>query len=210
MADYKILVPPSRPHRRSWIAVGVAVVVVAVAVGAFVVGRSAHGPGVSVTAGGGPTTSVPVAPLTVASSVPASGATQVPSDQVVTVTMSGPVLSGVDSPVFSPPVSGTWRQAGTRSLVFDATAPFLPTSTETLTVPAGSAGPRSAHGGELAAPVTITFGVAQASTERLQQLLAQLDYLPLTFTATGATPPNGGASSQAGAFAWRWTTLPPI
>ena len=209
MADYKILVPPSRPHRRAWIAVGVAVVVVAVVVVAFVVGRSAHGPGTAATAGKGSTTSVPVTPLTVASSVPTSGATQVPSDQVVTVTMSGPVSSGVNSPVFSPPVSGTWRQSGAKSLVFDATAPFLPTSTETLTIPAGSAGPRSVHGGELAAPVTITFGVAQASTERLQQLLAQLGYLPLTFTATGATPPNGAATSQAGAFAWRWTTLPP-
>lgn len=210
MADYKILVPPSRPHRRAWIAVGVAVVVVAVVVVAFVVGRSAHGPGTAATAGKGSTTSVPVTPLTVASSVPTSGATQVPSDQVVTVTMSGPVSSGVNSPVFSPPVSGTWRQSGAKSLVFDATAPFLPTSTETLTIPAGSAGPRSVHGGELAAPVTITFGVAQASTERLQQLLAQLGYLPLTFTATGATPPNGAATSQAGVFAWRWTTLPPI
>ena len=46
----------------------------------------------------------------------------------------------------------------------------------------------------LAAPVTVTFTVAQASTERLQQLLAQLGYLPVTFTPTGATAPNTAAA----------------
>ena len=63
-----------------------------------------------------------------------------------------------------------------------AAAPFIPTTTETLVIPAGSAGPRGAGGQVLAAPATITFTVAQASTERLQQLLAQLGYLPVTFT----------------------------
>ncbi len=61
----------------------------------------------------------------------------------------------------------------------------------------------------LAAPVTVSFGVAQASTERLQQLLAQLGYLPLAFTATGTPAPNAAATAQPGTFAWRWTTLPP-
>jgi peptidoglycan hydrolase-like protein with peptidoglycan-binding domain len=90
-----------------------------------------------------------------------------------------------------------------------ATAPFIPTASETLTIPAGAAGPRGTHGAVLAAPVTVTFSVAQASTERLQQLLAQLGYLPLTFTPTGSLPLNGAATAQPGTFAWRWTTLPP-
>ena len=34
-------------------------------------------------------------------------------------------------------------------------------------------------------PVTVTFTIAQARTERLQQLLAQLNYLPLAFTPQG-------------------------
>ena len=208
MADYKILVPPPRPHRRAWIVTGVAVVVVAVAGAAFVIGRHTNGAG-TVSTGGSTTTSTPVVPFTVASTVPAQGATQVPSDQVVTVTMSGPVGSATGVPTFSPPVTGTWRKSGSRSLVFDATVPFIPTTTETLTIPAGASGPHGLHGGALAAPVTVTFGVAQASTERLQQVLAQLGYLPLTFTATGTTPPNQAATAQPGTFAWRWTTLPP-
>jgi peptidoglycan hydrolase-like protein with peptidoglycan-binding domain len=210
MADYQILVPPSRRHRRALIAVGVAIVVIAVAVGAFVVGRHTNATGPAAKTGGAaatPTTAV--APLTVTSTTPASGATQVPSNQVVTVNLSAPVAVGTGSPTFSPPVSGTWQKAGPASLVFRATAPFIPTSTETLTIPDGIAGPRSTHGAVLVAPATVTFTVAQSSTERLQQLLALLDYLPLSFTATGSVPANGAATAQPGAFAWRWTTLPP-
>ena len=143
------------------------------------------------------------------STIPAQGATQVPSDQAVTVNLSAPVSRVTGTPTFSPPVAGSWRKAGPRTLVFDATAPFIPTATETLTIPAGSAGPSSIRGAVLAAPVSVTFAVAQASTERLQQLLAQLGYLPLTFTATGTPTPNGAASAQPGTFAWRWTSLPP-
>ncbi len=211
MADYKILVPPPRRHRRRWIAGGLALVVLAVAVGAFLVGRHSHSTGASASAGSGSssTTTAPAAPLTVTSTIPAQGATQVPSDQAVTVNLSAPVSRVIGTPTFSPPVAGSWRQAGPRTLVFDATAPFIPTTTETLTIPAGSAGPSSIRGAALAAPVSVTFAVAQASTERLQQLLAQLGYLPLTFTATGTPTPNGAASTQPGTFAWRWTSLPP-
>jgi peptidoglycan hydrolase-like protein with peptidoglycan-binding domain len=211
MADYKILVPPPRRHRRRWIAGGLALVVLAVAVGAFLVGRHSHSTGASASAGSGSssTTTAPAAPLTVTSTIPAQGATQVPSDQAVTVNLSAPVSRVIGTPTFSPPVAGSWRQAGPRTLVFDATAPFIPTTTETLTIPAGSAGPSGTRGAVLAAPVSVTFAVAQASTERLQQLLAQLGYLPLTFTATGTPTPNGAASAQPGTFAWRWTSLPP-
>jgi peptidoglycan hydrolase-like protein with peptidoglycan-binding domain len=210
MPDYQILVPPPKRHRRAWIIAGVAVVVLMVAVGAFVAGRHTPAPGPTAASGGGPTaTTAPVAPFTVASTSPTQGATQVPSDQVVTVTLSGPVSGAVGTPTFSPPVSGTWRRAGRSSLVFEATAPFIPTTTETLTIPAGSAGPRGLHGAVLAAPVTMSFAVAQASTERLQQLLAELGYLPLAFTATGTPAPNESATAQPGTFAWRWTTLPP-
>jgi peptidoglycan hydrolase-like protein with peptidoglycan-binding domain len=211
MADYKILVPPPRRHRRAWIATGIVVAVVAVAAGAFVLGRHTTTPGPSARAGAGgsATTSTAATPFTVASTTPVEGATQVPANQVVTVTLSGPVTSVTGDPTFSPPVSGTWQKAGPDSLVFEATSPFIPTATETLTIPAGPTGPHGAHGAVLAAPDTVTFSVAQASTERLQQLLAQLGYLPLSFTPTATTPAADAASAQTGTFAWRWTTLPP-
>ncbi len=93
-------------------------------------------------------------------------------------------------PTFDPPVSGAWKKVGPKTLSFVATAPFIPTTTETLTIPAGAAGPHSTDGAVLSAPDTITFTVAQGSTERLQQLLAQLDYLPLSFTPTGPGAPR--------------------
>ena len=106
-------------------------------------------------------------------------------------------------------MSGVWTKVGSKSLVFKATAPFLPTSTETLAIPAGSAGPHSTSGAVLSKPVIVAFSVAQASTERLQQLLAQLDYLPLSFTPSGPLQsPTEETTAQGGTFAWRWPTAP--
>ena len=61
----------------------------------------------------------------------------------------------------------------------------------------------------LAAPATVTFTVAQASTERLQQLLAQLGYLPVTFTPKAPlSSPSLATTAQAGTFSWRWPGTP--
>ncbi len=212
MAEYRILVPPPRRHRTAWILVVVAIAVVVVAAGAYVAGRHSHGaaPGSHAQAGGAGVAAAPAPKtLTVVSTVPAAGAVNVPSDQVVTVNLSSRVGS-TGMPTFDPPVSGSWTKAGPTSLAFVATGPFLPTATETLVIPAGSSGPRGADGQVLAAPDTVSFTVAQASTERLQQLLAQLGYLPLTFTPTGHPgPPTEVTMAQAGSFAWRWPDLPP-
>jgi len=186
------------------------VVVVAVAAGAFVAGRHIHNDRHSVKSGGpGPSGSPQPTALTVLSTTPSTGATGVPSDQVVTVRLNLPVTDTSGMPTFNPPVSGTWTRTGTKTLSFKAAAPFIPTSTETLVIPGGTSGPRSTDGKVLAAPVTLSFTVAQASTERLQQLLAQLNYLPLTFTPT--TPvrsPSEAITAQPGAFAWRGTSPP--
>jgi lipoprotein-anchoring transpeptidase ErfK/SrfK len=207
--EYQILIPPHRRHRALWISATV-VVVAAAAVGAYLVGthRQQSSPHASTTR-----TSTPTGvarPLTVVSTVPATGATDVPSDQPVSVTLSAAVAGATGLPTFNPPIPGTWRRGGTDALTFTAAAPFIPTTTETLTVRGGSSGLRSASGAVLAGPVVVTFTVAQASTERLQQLLAQLDYMPLSFTPSGTPPsPAGAATAQPGAFAWRWPGLPP-
>jgi peptidoglycan hydrolase-like protein with peptidoglycan-binding domain len=210
MAEYTILKPPPRRHRALWVSLGVIVVVVAVGVGAFVAGRHATTTGHASPPSTGSHTTVTVPKvLTVASTTPATGAVNVPSDQSVTVTLSSPIRSGWGQPTFNPPVSGTWHEVNRTTLGFTATAPFIPTSTETVTIPSGTGGPRSEAGAVLSSPVTVTFTVAQATTERLQQLLAQLGYLPLTFTPAGPlTSPAEAYSSQNGAFAWRWPNLP--
>jgi peptidoglycan hydrolase-like protein with peptidoglycan-binding domain len=212
MPEYQILVPPPRRRRTPWVVAVVVVIVVAVGVGAFVIGRHSHqsGSGSASPTHGGGSGGRGAKALAVVSTVPKTGATNVPSDQVVSVHLSLPVTGPSAMPSFDPPVPGTWKKVGSKTLSFAATAPFIPTSTETLRIPGGASGPRSTTGGLLAAPVTVTFTVAQASTERLQQLLAQLNYLPLSFTPTGtASSPNRVLTAQSGTFAWRWPNQPP-
>jgi len=210
MPEYQILVPPPRSHRTAWI-VAIVVVVAAVAVGAYAIGRHGGTTGQSAQGhtGGAVTATTRPKPLTVVSTVPATGATNVPSDQLVTVRLSAPVTSAAGMPGFNPPVKGSWTRVGPTSLSFVAAAPFIPTTTESLVIPAGAAGPRGANGQVLAAPATVTFTVAQASTERLQQLLALLGYLPVTFTPKAPlSSPRLATTAQAGTFDWRWPGTP--
>ncbi len=207
MPDYRILVPPPKRHRPVRNASVAVVLAALVAAGAYIAYTHIHNHH-HATATGGSHTTAPKA-FVVASTTPASGATNVPSDQVVKVTLSLPVAGVSGMPTFNPPVSGTWSKVGSKSFSFSATAPFIPTTTETLAFPAGDAGPHSTDGQVLGAPVTVSFTVAQASTERLQELLGQLNYLPLSFTPAG--PPKSPAeatTAQAGTFAWRWPDSP--
>jgi peptidoglycan hydrolase-like protein with peptidoglycan-binding domain len=209
MPDYRILVPPPRRHRRALIVSILIAAAIAVAIGAFVLGRRSQAPGSTSGANGGATAATRPRALSVVATVPATGATDVPSDQVVTVRFSSRVAGPVVMPPFDPPVSGSWTRAGPSSFSFVATAPFIPTTTESLVIPAGASGPHSLVGGMLAAPSSLTFTVAQASTERLQQLLGQLGYLPLTFTpASTLSSPTQATTAQAGTFAWRWPGTP--
>jgi peptidoglycan hydrolase-like protein with peptidoglycan-binding domain len=206
MVEYQILKPPAGRGRR------IATAVVALAVAAVGAGYGAYALGSSHRQSRRTTSATPPAgskALTLVSATPAAGSTDVPSDQPVSLRFSAPIVAGVGLPTWNPAVSGSWVRSGPATLTFAATAPFVPTSTETLTVPAGAAGPRTGSGAVLAAPDVVTFTVAQASTERLQELLAELDYLPLSFAATGASPaPAQTLLPQTGTFAWRWSTLP--
>ena len=91
------------------------------------------------------------------------------------------------------------------TFAFVATAPLVPSAAETVTVPAGAAGVTSASGKKLTAGGTFGFTVAHGTTLRLQQLLAQLGYLPVTFTPAGPlAAPQEAAQPQEGSFTWRW------
>jgi len=210
MPDYKILVPPPKRHRTALIVSMVVVLLVAAAAVAFAAGRHTGDAGRSTPGGGGgPSGTVAVRPLTVVSTVPATGATEVPSDQTVTVRLSSRVAPASGMPTLSPPVSGTWVATGPTTLAFRAAAPFIPTTTETLLVPSGPSGVRGTDGAVLAAPVSVTFAVTQASTERLQQMLGQLNYLPLSFAPSApVTSPKEQFTAQGGTFAWRWPNPP--
>jgi peptidoglycan hydrolase-like protein with peptidoglycan-binding domain len=164
----------------------------------------------------------PPPPLHVLAITPARAAHGVNGAAPVTVVFSAPLAASSPTPRFSPAVKGTWSPAKAQpqangskakayAMVFTPAPGFRPHSTVTLNIPAGPAGVRSAAGGVLSSPVTERFHIGSYSTMRLQQLLAQLGYLPLTWTPAGANPAATDSNAQlsaayqppAGTFTWQ-------
>jgi len=106
----------------------------------------------------------------------------------VTVDFSTPSTPRARCRTISPAIPGSWSALSPSELQFVSDGPLVPSSQETITVPGGDAGVLSAQGQHLASNVTIPFTVAAGSFLRLQQLLAQLGYLPVSFTP--ATQPS--------------------
>jgi hypothetical protein len=125
-------------------------------------------------------------PLRVLSISPGNSADPVTAVHPVRVVFSARLAPNSPMPTFSPPVAGRWQTAGGSSAVFTPAAPFQPNTEVTLQIPAGPSGLRSATGALLAGPVTTVFQAGGESTLRLEQLLAQLGYLPMTWTPQGA------------------------
>ncbi len=182
------------------------VVVVVAGVGAAVAARSTGG-----QVAAAPTTAVPAhtvvstRPLAIVSVSPVDGATSVASDATLTVQFSEPLATHTPMPSLNPPVAGSWQLLTPTTVAFVAAAPLIPTSTETLTVPAGTGGVESAGGVTLGQGASVRFTVAAGTTLRLQQLLAQLGYLPVGFAPAGVvTAPQELAQPQEGTFTWRF------
>ncbi len=148
--------------------------------------------------------------LSVVASQPAPDAANVSSDTGVSVRFTVPLAPDSPVPSLSPPVPGSWVQTSAHVLAFDATAPLPPGATVSVSVPGGPDGIEGSDGQRLANSLVTHFTVAPMTTLRLQQLLATLDYLPLTFSPAdpASVSPNEAATAQVGSFAWRWTTMP--
>jgi peptidoglycan hydrolase-like protein with peptidoglycan-binding domain len=178
----------------------VALAALGVGIAAFAAGS---GPASSASASGGPAAAPK--PLTVVSVSPANGTSDVPSDATLSVQFSTPLALHTPTPTLSPPVAGTWELVTPTTLAFVASAPLVPSTTETISVPAGSGGVAAASGNHLTLASSTQFTVGAGSTLRLQQLLAQLGYLPLSFTpAAPLSAPQEAANPQEGTFDWRW------
>lgn len=207
--------PPRRRYRGLVVA---AVVVALAAAGGGYALASRGSPSSGGTAGtnggragsGGTTGTTRATPFALASSTPANGATGVASDSTVSLTFTSPVSLGKVTPTLSPTVAGTWHQTGPATIAFEPSAPLTPGSTVAVTVPDGPGGLEGASGGQLTQATSVGFTVATGSTTRLQELLATLNYLPLSFVPSGPAPaPNEMAMPQPGALNWRWAGLPP-
>ncbi|HYB16929.1 MAG TPA: L,D-transpeptidase family protein [Streptosporangiaceae bacterium] len=159
----------------------------------------------------------PAVPLQVLSVTPAAGAHGVNGAAPIRVQFSAPLAASTPMPQLSPQIAGSWQIEGDTA-VFTPVAGYVQNTLVTLNIPGGPSGVISVDGatagsgGLLAAGVTVRFTTGPFSTLRLQQLFAQLGYLPLTWTQTSRpaiSPGNANAELSAayappkGKFRWQ-------
>jgi peptidoglycan hydrolase-like protein with peptidoglycan-binding domain len=148
----------------------------------------------------------PAAALQITSVTPGSNSRNVDGTSPIQVSFSAPLAQSTPLPRLSPSVAGSWKVDGT-SATFTPSTGVPESTTVTITVPGGSSGMRSAAGakagagGYLASGFTRNFSTGPYSTLRLEQLLAQLGYLPLTWAPAGtAIQPADTAGQLAAAY----------
>jgi peptidoglycan hydrolase-like protein with peptidoglycan-binding domain len=160
----------------------------------------------------------PAIPLQVLSVTPAAGAKGVNGADPIRVQFSAPLAANTPMPTLSPHISGSWQVEGDTA-VFTPAVGYYQNSKVTLKIPGGPNGMLSVDGasvgsgGLLASTVTQSFTTGSFSTLRLQELLSQLGYLPLTWTQKPKTavisPSNANAElaaayqAPAGTFTWK-------
>jgi hypothetical protein len=158
----------------------------------------------------------PAAALQVLSVTPAAGAKGVNGAAPIRLQFSAPLAANTPMPTLSPHIAGSWQVEGDTA-VFTPAIGYFQNSKVTLKIPGGAngmisvAGASAGSGGLLAANVTESFTTGSFSTLRLQQLLSQLGYLPLSWTAESTaviSPSNANAELSAayqppaGTFSW--------
>jgi peptidoglycan hydrolase-like protein with peptidoglycan-binding domain len=212
---------PSRPGRKGrrgavLIASGAAVVLLA---GVAIVALAApgdHADRVPAAQAAAVRPAAPAVPLQVLSVTPAAGAKGVNGAAPIRLQFSAPLASNTPMPTLSPHIAGSWQVDGDTA-VFTPAVGYFQHSKVTLKIPGGAngmisvAGASAGSGGLLAANVTQSFTTGSFSILRLQQLLSQLGYLPLTWTPESTTvvsPSNANAELSAayqppaGTFGW--------
>lgn len=144
----------------------------------------------------------------------------------ISLTLSKPIASvfGSAMPTLKPAIKGallpkgTWTKTTPYSVVYTPTSPdFWPSEKFTLSLPS-PIDLTSSGGGHLSSPTSSVAMVGSPpSITRLQQLLAQLNYLPLSWAPESGNPtPSLVAQSQlalsapTGTFSWRWNMPSPL
>ena len=140
------------------------------------------------------------APLRLVSISPATGGQAVNGAGDITVTYNEPLPATAPLPTLSPAIAGSWQRAGD-AVVFSR----RPAIRQARTSRSRWRGPKTRT------PSASSFKTGDYSTLRLQEILTELGYLPLTWTPVpGATVPGESAAAQlsaayappAGTFQW--------
>jgi peptidoglycan hydrolase-like protein with peptidoglycan-binding domain len=152
------------------------------------------------TASPAPLVLVSVSPVSLS---PVGGVQDVDGAGSIVVTYNEPPPASAPLPKLSPAIAGTWQRAGNTEIFWPAEG-YASGTNVTVTV-TGLANTRT--GSE-----SSSFKTAPYSMLRLQEILAQLGYLPLSWIpATGDEVPGGNAAAQlaaaytppAGTFRWQ-------
>ena len=159
----------------------------------------------------------PAPALQVVSITPAANAKGVNGASTIQVRFSARLAASSPMPTLSPQIAGSWTARGD-SAVFTPAVGYWQDTHVTVKIPGGlpgmisAAGASAGTGGTLASSVSQSFNTGPFSTLRLQELLAQLGYLPFTWKSTSDTvisPGNARAelaaaySAPAGTFSWQ-------
>ncbi|HLH99697.1 MAG TPA: L,D-transpeptidase family protein [Acidimicrobiales bacterium] len=154
-------------------------------------GSRSHGSPATTTK---PTT--PPAPLTISKVTPAAQATGVATDQSIAISFSHRVAAGSPHPTLTPTVLGRWHRRG-RSLVFRPTAGYLPATKISVAVSPDTKTIENGQTVKLGKAYHTSFTIGTGSVLRLQQLLAELGYLPLNFVPSGQSHSSSRGDSTA-------------
>ncbi len=153
-------------------------------------------------------------PLMVASPTPGSN---ISPAQPISLTFSRPVneVLGSARPELSPSTSGRWQQANSHTLTFTPSGYGAPFGTQLHVELPHPVAVAEASGNVTRTTSQIEWTVPAGSTLRLQQLLAQADYLPLEWRPSGDTlartpraEVQAAVDPPQGSFSWRYPNTP--
>jgi L,D-transpeptidase catalytic domain/Putative peptidoglycan binding domain len=145
---------------------------------------------------------------------PRSNAVLAP-DQQLTLTFSGPVkdVLGSGRPRIYPTTPGHWRQTDAHTLIFEPSGLGFGMG-EAVSVKLPQAVHLAGESGD-GLTRTLRWQVPEGSTLRLQQLLAELGYLPFRWQpaadpvpATMQAQTAAAVAPPAGRFSWRYANVP--
>ena len=207
--------------KKRWAALTASSAALVLGAGVAIVAFASPGSHASLVSSAAPVTAhkplQPAADLRLVSVTPAAGARGANGASPIRVQFSAPLAASSAMPTLSPWVAGNWTVQGD-SAVFTPTVGYFENTRVTVKIPGGltgvmsAAGANAGNGGTLGSTLSQSFTTGSFSTMRLQQLLAQLGYLPMTWTPTShatISPANARAelaaaySAPAGTFKWQ-------
>ena len=122
----------------------------------------------------------------------------VSGDSVIRIRFSLPLAPLAHVPQIKPATAGRWSQPTPTTLEFTPAGAYLPGTGVTVTVPKGV---RATDGAGLAHAVTFRYTTAAGSSQRLRELLAELQYLPVHVVSHGGPSRKDAAAQERAVYA---------